>query len=158
MKFIIIAALVSCAVAVPYGEPLYGHGAPLLAAAPAVYAAPTLITKQYQTMYAPITQSKYGSQVNHLVVQPAPIVKGVPQPYPVAVPQPYAVPRPVAVPVPRAIPVDVPRAVPVPMVAQAAPIVTKSVVAAAPAYAAPALTLGHGLYGGLGGGYGYGHY
>lgn len=132
---------------------MYGHG-------PAIIAAPTLITKEYQTVYAPITQSKYGSQVNHLVAAPAPIIKGVPQPYPVAVPQPYAVPRPVPVGVPRPVPVDVPRAVPIPMVAQAAPIVTKSVVAAAPAYHAAPMALGHGLYGGLGAGLGagYGHY
>ncbi|KAF7496601.1 hypothetical protein SSS_08412 [Sarcoptes scabiei] len=151
MKFLIIAALVSVAAAVPYAE----H-------APAIIPAPTLITKQMQTIYAPITQSKYGSQVNHLVPVPAPIVQGVPQPYAVPVPQPYAVPRPVPVAVPRAVPVAVPRAVPVPLVAQAAPIVTSSVAYdASPAVvSAPALSYGglaHGsLYGGFG--YGKGHY
>ena len=78
------------------------------------------------------------------------------QPYAVPVPQPYAVPRAVPVGVPRAIPVDVPRAVPVPIVAQAAPLVTKSVVHAGPVgYAAGGLLDGGlGYAGALGGAYG----
>lgn len=132
--------MVSVAAAVPY------------ATHTAVLTAPTVVTKHYQTHYAPVTHSKYGSQVNHVVPVPAPVYHGVPQPYAVPVPQPYAVPRPVPVAVPRPVPVDVPRAVPVPMVAHAAPVVTKSVAYAAPAY--------HGGYGGYGAGYGYGvgHY
>ena len=34
---------------------------------------PTIVTQHAKTFYAPITKSAYGSQVNHLVAQPAPI-------------------------------------------------------------------------------------
>ena len=137
-NFQVLAALISVAAAVP--------------ALPVVhYAAPTVYTTHAQTHYAPVTHSKYGSQVNHLVQAPAPIYQGVPQPYAVPVAQPFDVPRPVPVAVPRPVPVDVPRAVPVPLVAQAAPVVTSSVVHAAPlvahGYAAPVLAHGYAGHG-----------
>lgn len=118
-------------------------------ALPAVHlAAPAVYTTHAQTHYAPITQSNYGSQVNHLVQAPAPLYQGVPQPYAVPVAAPYDVPRPVPVAVPRPVPVEVPRAVPVPLVAQAAPLVTSSVVHAGPvaAYAAAPVGLAAPAY------------
>ncbi|KAH7638748.1 uncharacterized protein LOC124490805 [Dermatophagoides farinae] len=121
MKFLIIAALIATVKAIPEPEP-----------EPHYLPATVLTAKHYQTLYAPITQSNYGSHVNHLVQVPAPIYKGVPVPEPYTVPEPYEVPRPYPVEVPRPVPVQVKRIVPIPMVAQAAPIYTKSVVHAPP--------------------------
>ncbi|KAI2807456.1 hypothetical protein RDWZM_005005 [Blomia tropicalis] len=151
MKFFIVAALISVAAAVPYdGHGLAYEHAPLVHA-PVVHHPATVVTTHAKTYYAPITQTKYGSQVNHLVNSPPPIIKEVPQPY--EVPVPYAVPvkRPVPVMVPRPVYVDVPRKVGVPMVVQAAPLVTKSVVHAAPVHA----PLAHGYAGHGYAGHGY---
>ncbi|XP_027203420.2 uncharacterized protein LOC113797263 [Dermatophagoides pteronyssinus] len=133
MQFLILlAALIATVKAIPQPEP-----------EPYYHYPTTVLTKHYQTLYAPITQSNYGSHVNHLVQVPAPIYKGVPVPEPYTVPQPYEVPRPYPVEVPRPIPVEVKRIVPIPMVAQATPIYTKSVV-----HAPPVLHHQHGYHGG----------
>lgn len=42
---------------------------------PVAHHEPTVIQTHAQTYYAPITQTKYGSQVNHLVPVPEPIIK-----------------------------------------------------------------------------------
>ena len=111
--------------------------------------------------------SSYSLKTDHPVHEPAPIIKGVPQPYAVPVPQPYAVPRAIPVEVPRAVPVTVTRTVGVPVIARGEPIVRTRLVQteAADLSGGEGLSLGGyggglslGGYGGLGdGGYGGGY-
>ncbi|XP_054153791.1 uncharacterized protein LOC128952418 [Oppia nitens] len=80
------------------------------------------------TLLGHTQQSSYRLKTDHPVQEPAPIIKGVAQPYAVPVPQPYAVPRAVTVEVPRAVPYTVTRTVGVPVIARGEPIVRTRIV------------------------------